>query len=308
VLSDPLRNCSLLEYRASHSAARDGYEPAYAESCLRASLIKSRTKISRWFKSILHEGAMEVVTSPKCSTTSDAACSTASIWQDVLAQAVTGELIAVLNYTSLAEICEEPSAVADALEHAESERGHARAFTGEGKKLGIEVPSNVTAKYWKRLRTAFLRQIDARDFIGCLIIQEVMLESFAVASYKRVGQVAPGSLGSTFATIAAEEEDHIDHAMSILRVARALDVQSFDDKLHELHVEVMGILAQMFAREDGDGHCELCHAACVKQSLPLVGLNSSELRGASLQHYLRTLDGLGLPGEMTLVWATQLPV
>ena len=253
---------------------------------------------------------MEVVTSAKCSSTSDAdaACSTASIWQDVLAQAVTGELVAVLNYTSLAEICHDPDEVADALEHAESERGHANAFTGEGKKLGIEVPNNVNAKYWKRLRSAFLHQIDGRDIIGCLIIQEVMLESFAVASYKRVGQVAPGSLGTTFAAIAAEEEDHIDHAMSILRAARALDIQHFDDKMHELHVDVMGTLAQMFAREDGDGHCELCHGTCVKQSLPMVGLTSSELRGASLQHYLRTLDLLGLPGEMTLVWATQLPV
>ncbi len=253
---------------------------------------------------------MEVVTSPKCSTTfdTDAACSTASTWQDVLAQAVTGELVAVLNYTSLAEICQDPDEVADALDHAESERRHAIAFTTEGKKLGIEVPNNVNAKYWKRLRSAFLRQIDRRDVIGCLIIQEVMLESFAVASYKRVGKVAPGSLGTTFAAIAAEEEDHIDHAMSILRAARALDVQRFDEKVHELHVEVMGILAQMFAREDGDGHCELCHATCVKQSLPVVSLTISELRGASLQHYLRTLDLLGLPGEMTLAWATRLPV
>jgi fatty aldehyde decarbonylase len=253
---------------------------------------------------------MELVTNPKCSTTADAntVCSTTSVWQDVLAQAVTGELIAVLNYTSLAEICEDSGEVADALEHAESERGHAAAFTAEGKKLGIEVPNNVNAKYWKRLRTAYLRQIEARDFIGCLIIQEVMLESFAVASYKRVGQVAPGSLGRTFAAIAAEEEDHIDHAMSILRAARARDVQRFDDKVHELHVEVMGILAQMFAREDGDGHCELCQAACVKQSLHVVGLSSSELRGASMQHYLRTLDLLGLPGEMTLAWVTRLPV
>src|SRR5580704_203965 len=235
---------------------------------------------------------MEVVTSPKCATPSDtdAACSIASIWQDVLAQAVTGELVAVLNYTSLAEICQSPDEVADALEHAESERGHATAFTAEGKKLGVEVPNNVKAKYWKRLRNAFLRQIDQRDIIGCLIIQEVMLESFAVASYKRVGRVAPGSLGTTFSAIAIEEEDH------------------FDDKVHELHVDVMGTLAQMFAREDGDCHCELCHGSCVKQLLPKVGLTSSELRGASLQHYLRTLDLLGLPGEMTLVWATQLPV
>ena len=253
---------------------------------------------------------MEGITNPKCSTADDAhsACSTASIWQDVLAQAVTGELIAVLNYTSLAEICEGPEEVAEAFEHADSERGHAAAFTAEGEKLGIVVPNNVNAKYWKRLRTAFLRQIEARDFIGCLIIQEVMLESFAVASYKRVGQVAPGSLGATFAAIAAEEEDHIDHAMSLLRAERAHDVQRFDDKVHELHVEVMTTLAQMFAREDADGHCELCHGNCVKPSLPAVGLNSSELRGAALQHYLRTLDALGLPGEMTLVWATQLPV
>src|SRR5450631_217052 len=87
------------------------------------------TSESAWIDT--REGAMEVVTSPKCATPSDtdAACSTASIWQDVLAQAVTGELVAVLNYTSLAEICQSPDEVADALEHAESERGHATAFT-----------------------------------------------------------------------------------------------------------------------------------------------------------------------------------
>jgi fatty aldehyde decarbonylase len=260
-------------------------------------------KISHRSKPIVQEIAMELVKCPNPPT-----ATTAPIWQDVLAQAVTGELIAVLNYTSLAGICEDPDEVADALEHAESERGHAAAFTAEGKKLGIEVPNNVNAKYWKRLRAAFLRQIDARDSVGCLIIQEVMLESFAVASYKRVGQVAPGTLGKTFTAIAAEEESHIEHAMSILRAQRALDVQRFDDKMHELHVEVMTTLAQMLAREDADGHCDLCCGTCVKPSLPVVGFTSSELRGVSLQHYLKTLDMLGLPGEVTLVWASQLPV
>lgn len=252
---------------------------------------------------------MEVVTSLKPSSTEFGSSSlTVPIWQDILAQAVTGEMIAVLNYTSLAGICTDPNEVAEALEHAEGERGHAAAFTAEGAKLGIEVPNNINAKYWKRLRAAFLRQIEARDFIGCLIIQEVMLESFAVASYRRVGEVAPGSLGTTFASIAAEEEDHIDHSISILRVERALDVQRFDEKVHTLHLEVMTTLAEMLAREDKDGHCELCHGSCVKQSLPAVGLSTAELRGVSLQHYLNTLDALGLPGEMTLLWVSQLPV
>lgn len=233
---------------------------------------------------------------------------TAPIWQDVLSQAMTGELIAAMNYASLSEICDDPEEVADALEHAEIERGHAAAFAAEGRKIGVDVSNNVNARYWKRLREAFMRSIAERDFIGCLIVQEIMLESFAVASYARVGRVAPGSLGRTFASIAADEGEHVDHAMSILRAERALDEQRFDDKVHRLHLDVMTTLAEMLAKECRDGHCEVCHASCVKPSLFEVSLSAAELRGASLQQYLKTLDMLGLPGEVTLAWMAQLPV
>ena len=232
----------------------------------------------------------------------------ALIWQDVLAQAMTGELMAAMNYTSLSEICDDPAEVADALEHAAGEKGHAAAFAAEGRRIGVDVPNNVNAKHWKRLREAFLRRIAERDFIGCLIVQEIMLESFAVASYARVGKVATGSLGKTFAAIAAEEAEHIDHAMEILRAERALDTQRFDDKLYRLHLEVMTILAEMLAKDCRTGHCEVCHGSCVKPALPDVSLSAAELRGASLHQYLKTLDNLGLPGEVTLSWVTQLPV
>src|SRR6266850_498936 len=43
----------------------------------------------------------------------------APIWQDILAQAMTGEVLAAMNYASLSEICDDPAEVADALEHAE---------------------------------------------------------------------------------------------------------------------------------------------------------------------------------------------
>src|ERR1700681_4548723 len=156
---------------------------------------------------------MEPLVALNCSTIECTSLSpTAPIWQDVLAQAMTGELIAAMNYTSLSEICDDPAEVADALEHAESERGHAARFAAEGRKIGVDVPNNVDAKHWKRLRDAFLRCITERDFIGCLIVQEIMLESFAVASYARVGRVAPGSLGQTFARIGAEEEDHVERS------------------------------------------------------------------------------------------------
>lgn len=196
---------------------------------------------------------------------------------------MTGELIAAMNYTSLAEICDDPEERADALEHAAGEQGHAARFAAEGRKIGVDVPNNVGAKHWRRLREAFLRRVAERDFIGCLIVQEIMLESFAVASYARVGKVAPLSLDKTFASISAEEEGHVDHAMSILRAERALDAQRFDDKVYRLHLEVMTTLAEMLARECTHGHCEVCQGSCVKPSLFEVSLSAAELRGASLR-------------------------
>jgi fatty aldehyde decarbonylase len=251
---------------------------------------------------------MEPVIDLQCSPHSTSLSPTALIWQDVLAQAMTGELLAAMNYASLAEICDDPAEVADALEHAEGERGHAAAFAAEGRRIGVEVTNNVNARHWKRLREAFLRCISERDFIGCLIVQEIMLESFAVASYARVGKAGPGSLGKVFAAIAAEEEDHIEHAMEILKRERALDAKRFDDKVYRLHLEVMTTLAEMLMKDCRHGHCEVCHGSCVKPALPDVSLSAAELRGASLHQYLQTLDKLGLPGEVTLTWVTQLPV
>jgi hypothetical protein len=96
--------------------------------------------------------------------------------------------------------------------------------------------------------------------------------------------------------------------MAILRKERALDAQRFDDKVYRLHLEVMTTLAKMLAKECKDGHCEVCHGSCVKPSLFEVSLSAAELRGVSLQQYLKTLDVLGIPGEVTLTWVAQLPV
>jgi fatty aldehyde decarbonylase len=238
----------------------------------------------------------------------ECAAATAPIWQDVLAQAVTGELVAAMNYGALAEICDDPEEAREAWEHAATERDHATAFAAAGRTIGVEVVSNVDGKHWKRVRESFLRCVAERDFIGCLIIQEIMLESFALASYTRVANVAPGILGKIFGAIAIDEQDHADHAIAILKAERDANPQRFDEKLHRLHFDVMTTLAKMLAKECKDGHCEVCQFSCVKPSLFEVSLSAAQLRGASLQQYLKTLDALGLPGEVTLAWVAQLPV
>ena len=234
--------------------------------------------------------------------------STTSIWQDVLAQAVTGELVAAMNYGALAGICDDPAEAAEALEHAAIERAHASAFVAAGRKIGVDVVSNVDGMHWKRIRESFMRCIAERDYTACLIIQEIMLESLALASYTRVARVAPGNLGRVFGAIAADEREHADHAIAILKAERDADPHRFDDKLHRLHADVMTTLAKMLAKDCSEGHCEVCVSSCVKPALFQIDLSAAQLRGASLKQYLETLDALGLPGEVTLTWITQLPV
>jgi fatty aldehyde decarbonylase len=237
-------------------------------------------------------------------------CSTdqVQIWADILAQAVTGELIGALNYKTLAELYQDPAEKAEALEHAQGETGHAASFAEAGRSLGIEVTGNVDAQYWKRIRASFLSRAQAGDLIGCILAQEVMLESFAVASYRVVAEAAPGELGSTFARIAEEEGEHVDHAIRMLQAERACDPHGFDASVHRVHKEIMTTLAQMISPRNQDCGCGVCAGSCVKSSLPQVGVRLSDIRGASLHRYLRTLDDIGVPGELSLVWVAQLPV
>ena len=232
----------------------------------------------------------------------------AQIWGDVLAQAITGELIGALNYDTLAKLYHDPAEQAEAREHAAGERAHAALFKAAGGDLGIEVAVNLEAQYWKRIRSAFLARAEAGDLVDCIVAQEVMLESFAVASYQVVAAAAPGKLGSTFGRIAAEEAEHVAHAIGMLQAERAAGPAAFDARVHRMHEQIMTPLAEMVAREDPAGHCGLCHGSCVKQSLPRVGLGLSEIRGASLRRYLQTLDEIGVPGESSLARLAQLPV
>src|SRR5512142_632592 len=103
------------------------------------------------------------------------------VYGDVLSQAITGELVGELNYAALATICPTADERDLALEHARDERRHALAFRALARELDVPVIENPQANYWGRVRAAFERRVAARDVLGCLIAQQLMLESFAVA-------------------------------------------------------------------------------------------------------------------------------
>ena len=240
------------------------------------------------------------------ASTSELSPAARAVFADALSQAVTGELIGMSNYSSMAQLYEDTTDVESAVQHADSERRHAVAFRQAAKDLGVEIIENIRAPYWCRVRDAFLGHVDRGDRIACTVIQEIMLESYAVAMYSAVAEVTEGKLGSTFGAIAAEEASHIEHAIDELRVELEKDPDAFEEKVSRLHNEVMTVLAEMVSTRDIAGPCGLCADGCVKDALHLINLDAPTLRGKALNLYLRHLDRIGIRGEKSLQWIANL--
>jgi fatty aldehyde decarbonylase len=232
---------------------------------------------------------------------------TRSVYADILSQAVTGELVGMLNYSSLVAICPTIEEQLEAVSHAESERRHASAFHALAQELDVPVIENPAATYWKRVRDAFVRHVEAADYLGCLVAQELMLESFAVSLYRAVANASAGKMASVFRSVAIEEERHLAHAVTVLRSALRRDPDGFEARTELLHGEVMGVLAEMVGARDAGGHCGLCRDTCVKESLHLIGLSAPQLRGQAVGFYLECLDRVGVRGERSLRWVANLP-
>jgi fatty aldehyde decarbonylase len=233
---------------------------------------------------------------------------TSAVFADILSQAITGELVGMANYAAMVRLYRNAASQSDALEHAATELRHAESFRRAARDLGVTPIVNPEAPYWQRIRNVFLKYADAGDPVACVVIQEVMLESFAVSMYHAVADVAPDRLATVLRHIADEEALHVHHAIERLQRVLAADRDEFESKLERLHSEVMTILAEMVAQKDSVGHCGLCNGNCIKDSLGQIGLDRATLRGRALNQYLRTLDRIGVRGERSLAWVARLPV
>lgn len=230
-----------------------------------------------------------------------------SIITDILSQAITGELIGMSNFASLAEAIDDVHEKMECVEHANCERGHAEGFIAVAKKFNLEPVINLEGYYWKSVRDCFMKYAKQQDFIACIIIQEVMLECFAVSMYKDAGNALHNEIGELFTAISAEEEEHIEHSIDLLQNEMNKDPLAFYKKVESIHWDCMSILAEWTAASDVKGHCGVCKGSCMKDSLHHVNLDLKTVRGNALNLYVKTLDRIGLPGQKTLQWIINLP-
>jgi fatty aldehyde decarbonylase len=230
------------------------------------------------------------------------------VFTDIYSYAITGELIGMANYAAMTPLGRDPAEQMEFVQHADFERRHAEAFRKAAHSAGHYPIVNLEAQGWRDVRRVFASEVAKADLTACLIIQELMLESFAVALYHAVAEVADPDMAAIFRAVGNEEASHVEHAVRELQPLRNSEPDRFDDKVDRLNDEVMRHLAHMVAARDNTGPCGLCQGHCLKEAVATIGLTRQELRGRSINQYLRTLDGIGVPGERSLAWAARLPL
>lgn len=230
-----------------------------------------------------------------------------AVYADALSQAVTAEWIGMLNYAALAGIVPSVDLAESYVAHANSERRHALLLRQAAQREGLSLIEDTKSRYWGQVRDEFDAYVRQRDWIACLLVQEVLLESVAIALYTALGEVTRGGLGTLFLQLASEEGEHAGSGESVLRGERDRGAASFDAKARQVHDRVMPILARMVSKRDPDGHCGLCADGCVKESLGEVGVDVATLRGRVLEQVLLRLDAIGVAGEDSLGWIVNLP-
>ena len=94
---------------------------------------------------------------------------------------------------------------------AAMEGQHARDFVGCGRHLGVRPDLPLARRLFAPLHGLFKEAIDAGDRVGALVIQCLIVESFAVAAYRCYLPVADAYAAPITAKVLADEAEHLDY-------------------------------------------------------------------------------------------------
>lgn len=123
---------------------------------------------------------------------------------------VVGEGLADRHFRLLGRAIPEDG---DELERLAAMEGrHATAFVGCGRNLGVKPDVALARQLFAPLHALFLERDRAGDLAGCLVIQGLVVECFAVAAYRHYLPVADAYAAPITAAVIADEGEHIGYA------------------------------------------------------------------------------------------------
>jgi fatty aldehyde decarbonylase len=123
---------------------------------------------------------------------------------------VVGEGLADRHFRLLARAIPEDQLELERL--AAMEGRHASDFVDCGRNLGVKPDVGLARQLFTPLHELFLERDRAGDLAGCLVIQGLVVECFAVAAYRHYLPVADAYAAPITAAVIADEGEHLGYA------------------------------------------------------------------------------------------------
>ncbi len=136
-------------------------------------------------------------------------CAYRDAYSRINALVIVGEGLADSHFRLLAGLLPEDR---DALMRLAAMEGrHARDFAGCGRELGIRPDLPLALRLFAPLHRLFREAVRTGDRLSALVIQCLIVESFAVAAYRCYQPVADAYAAPILQTVLDDEAEHLDY-------------------------------------------------------------------------------------------------
>ena len=122
---------------------------------------------------------------------------------------IVGEGLADSHFRLLASLLPEDRQ--ELQRRAAMEGRHARDFAGCGRELGIRPDLPLAQRLFAPLHRLFREAVRTGDRVSALVIQCLIVESFAVAAYRCYQPVADAYAALIIQTVLDDEAEHLDY-------------------------------------------------------------------------------------------------
>lgn len=220
----------------------------------------------------------------------------------VLSNAAAGEIMAVDNYSDMVSLFDSVDEKLEAVTQAREEGRHIRQLASLGTRIGFDVQQRIIEPEWKAVRAAFRDAVSRGDLAACLVIQDVMVESMAIVTYRSLsgadGIKTDEATARTAGAILMDELEHLEIGIARLQRIRGNDPESVDRAVAWAHPLVMPQLMSL-ATTSCESLCDVLSVDCASLDPTTIGVDLDLVRSRAATQYADALDRIGVPAAVS---------
>lgn len=220
----------------------------------------------------------------------------------VLSNAAAGEIMAVDNYSDMVSLFDSVDEKLEAVTQAREEGRHIRQLASLGTRIGFDVQQRIIEPEWKAVRAAFRDAVSRGDLAACLVIQDVMVESMAIVTYRSLsgadGIKTDEATARTAGAILMDELEHLEIGIARLQRIRGNDPEAVDRAVAWAHPLVMPHLMSL-ATTSCESLCDVISVDCASLDPTTIGVDLDLVRSRAATQYADALDRIGVPASVS---------